>query len=134
VRDQTDLERSGAWITKMNIDKHRSVVKAQIGWGHYRITRLLEIRILKNEFIFFFFFAKILILLLSEYFERSCFVDATFPNSPYNFLHFNLLRLLTPDAFAGFCLMICLTDSNELFLVVIFSFKIRVLFVSLVPC
>jgi hypothetical protein len=38
---------------------------------------------------------------------------------------------LTLDAFAGFCLMICLTDSNELFLVVIFSFKI--LFVSLVP-
>jgi hypothetical protein len=38
---------------------------------------------------------------------------------------------LTPDAFADFCLMICLTDSNELFLVVIFSFKI--LFVSLVP-
>jgi hypothetical protein len=31
---------------------------------------------------------------------------------------------LTPDAFAGFCLMICLTDSNKLFLVVIFSFKI----------
>jgi hypothetical protein len=39
---------------------------------------------------------------------------------------------LTPDAFAGICLAICLTDSNELFLVVIFSFKI--LFVSLVPC
>jgi hypothetical protein len=39
---------------------------------------------------------------------------------------------LTPDAFAGFCLMISLTDSNALFLVVIFSFKI--LFVSLVPC
>jgi hypothetical protein len=39
---------------------------------------------------------------------------------------------LTPDAFAGFCLMIRLTDSNELLLVVIFSFKI--LFVSLVPC
>jgi hypothetical protein len=39
---------------------------------------------------------------------------------------------LTPDAFAGFCLMICLTDFNELFLVVIFSFKI--LFVNLVPC
>jgi hypothetical protein len=39
---------------------------------------------------------------------------------------------LIPDTFAGFCLMICLTDSNELFLVAIFSFKI--LFVSLVPC
>jgi hypothetical protein len=43
-----------------------------------------------------------------------------------------LFGCLTPDALAGFCLMICLTDSNELFLVVIFSFKI--LFVSLVPC
>jgi hypothetical protein len=30
---------------------------------------------------------------------------------------------LTTDAFAGICLMICLTDSDELFLVVIFSLK-----------
>jgi hypothetical protein len=42
------------------------------------------------------------------------------------------LGCLTTDAFAGICLMICLTDSNVLFLIVIFSFKI--LFVSLVPC
>jgi hypothetical protein len=28
------------------------------------------------------------------------------------------------DAFVGFCLLICLTDSNELFFVVIFSLKL----------
>jgi hypothetical protein len=38
---------------------------------------------------------------------------------------------LTTDAFAGFCLLICLTDSNELFFVVIFV--LSYLLVSLVP-
>jgi hypothetical protein len=41
------------------------------------------------------------------------------------------LRLLTSGAFAGFCLLICLTDSNELFFVVILVFSY--LLVSLVP-
>jgi hypothetical protein len=38
---------------------------------------------------------------------------------------------LTTDAFAGFCQLICLTDSNELFFVVILVFSY--LLVSLVP-
>jgi hypothetical protein len=38
---------------------------------------------------------------------------------------------LTTDAFAGFCLLICLTDSNEPFLVVILV--LSYLLVSLVP-
>jgi hypothetical protein len=38
---------------------------------------------------------------------------------------------LITDAFAGFCLLICLTDSNELFIVVILV--LSYLLVSLVP-
>jgi hypothetical protein len=38
---------------------------------------------------------------------------------------------LTTDAFASFCLLICLTDSNELFFVVILV--LNYLLVSLVP-
>jgi hypothetical protein len=38
---------------------------------------------------------------------------------------------LTTDAFAGFCLLICLTDSNELFFVVILV--LSYLLVGLVP-
>jgi hypothetical protein len=38
---------------------------------------------------------------------------------------------LTTDAFAGFCLLICLTDSNELFFIVILV--LSYLLVSLVP-
>jgi hypothetical protein len=42
-----------------------------------------------------------------------------------------IMELLTTDAFAGFCLLICLTDSNELFFVVILV--LSYLLVSLVP-
>jgi hypothetical protein len=38
---------------------------------------------------------------------------------------------LTKDTFAGFCLLICLTDSNDLYFVVILA--LSCLLVSLVP-
>jgi hypothetical protein len=48
-------------------------------------------------------------------------------------LHLNqtFFGCLTTDAFSGFCLLICLTDSNELFFVVILV--LSCLLVSLVP-
>jgi hypothetical protein len=48
-----------------------------------------------------------------------------------NHLTVNLLGYLTTDAFTGFCLLICLTDSNERFFVVILV--LSYLLVSLVP-
>jgi hypothetical protein len=48
-----------------------------------------------------------------------------------NHLAVNLLRLPETDAFAGFCLLICLTDSNEFFFVVILA--LSYFLVSLVP-
>jgi hypothetical protein len=48
-----------------------------------------------------------------------------------NHLSVNLLRLPGNRAFVGFCLLICLTDSNQLFLVVILV--LSYLLVSLDP-
>jgi hypothetical protein len=72
-------------------------------------------------------------------------VDATLASKKQIFnltihpMHLNALQLiclnffgcLTTDAFASFCLLICLTDSNELFFIVILV--LSYLLVSLVP-
>jgi hypothetical protein len=54
-----------------------------------------------------------------------------FPSYSLTPCYVNFFGCLTTDAFAGFCLLNCLTDSNELFFVVILV--LSYLIVSLVP-